>query len=261
MAVCPAPRTVTTTKAKTNVTYTVTATDNCSPSPTITCTPPSGAAFPLGSNLVSCSAVDAAGNTGACNFTVTAQLPVPRATTAKVRQVFTLTLPFTLLKGTSRCRRGSVRAPASVAFTPASNDIQCTPHRPALDPSTCAVTVRCTSRSPGSFTVSAALVGTSDTSDPGQELTVVPRSTVRNRGRGSAWCRFCRQPAGTYCQVFGCLPQRVQLSTHKRPSTQCGCGGSCSKQTTLLAVLTSSMMPSTHAMCFVRDSAWKGTTC
>ncbi len=43
--------------------------DNC-PNPTVSCDPPSGSLFPLGSSTVECIVVDAAGNMAACSFTV-----------------------------------------------------------------------------------------------------------------------------------------------------------------------------------------------
>ena len=50
--------------------YTVNATDNL-PGVTITCTPPSGSVFPVGTSQVTCVARDAAGNTATCVFNVT----------------------------------------------------------------------------------------------------------------------------------------------------------------------------------------------
>jgi predicted alpha/beta superfamily hydrolase len=49
-----------------------TVSDNCDPHPTVTCTPASGSAsFPIGVTTVVCQAVDAAGNSNSCSFTVT----------------------------------------------------------------------------------------------------------------------------------------------------------------------------------------------
>ena len=45
------------------VNFTVTATDAVDPNPTVSCTPQSGATFPLGTTSVSCTASDASGNT------------------------------------------------------------------------------------------------------------------------------------------------------------------------------------------------------
>ena len=69
---CPGNKTVTAAPGKKTaiVTYAVTATDNCSPV-TVTCTPPSGSSFPIGTTPVSCSAKDPSNNTASCGFTVT----------------------------------------------------------------------------------------------------------------------------------------------------------------------------------------------
>jgi hypothetical protein len=46
------------------------ATDNC-PGVTVACSPESGSSFPVGMTFVTCTATDAAGNTGSCTFTAT----------------------------------------------------------------------------------------------------------------------------------------------------------------------------------------------
>ena len=56
-------------QASASVAYSVSASDNVG-LPTITCTPPSGSAFPVGGLTVSCQARDVAGNTNACYFGV-----------------------------------------------------------------------------------------------------------------------------------------------------------------------------------------------
>jgi len=52
------------------VNFAPTAADNCSPV-TITCNPPSGSSFPIGTTSVSCSATDSYHNLASCSFTVT----------------------------------------------------------------------------------------------------------------------------------------------------------------------------------------------
>jgi alpha-D-ribose 1-methylphosphonate 5-triphosphate synthase subunit PhnG len=59
-----------TSPAGTSVTYTVTATDDLDPSPTLTCTPLSGGAFPIGDTTVACTTTDAAGNVATASFSV-----------------------------------------------------------------------------------------------------------------------------------------------------------------------------------------------
>jgi uncharacterized repeat protein (TIGR01451 family) len=68
------------------VSFTVTATDN-SGSATVSCNPPSGSTFPVGTTTVNCVATDPAGNKSACSFTVTVndnQKPVITAPPAVV---------------------------------------------------------------------------------------------------------------------------------------------------------------------------------
>jgi hypothetical protein len=53
------------------VNYTATATDDVDPAPAVTCTPPSGSLFPVGTTTVTCQATNAAGLTAAGSFDVT----------------------------------------------------------------------------------------------------------------------------------------------------------------------------------------------
>lgn len=59
------------------VTYTATAADLVDGPVGVTCTPPSGATFPLGTTTVHCSASDARGNSAGGTFTVTVEEPPP----------------------------------------------------------------------------------------------------------------------------------------------------------------------------------------
>jgi hypothetical protein len=67
----PADITVTaTSRLGARVSYVATATDNVDPHPTVSCAPPSGAQFPIGSTTVSCTARDASGNQSQGSFHV-----------------------------------------------------------------------------------------------------------------------------------------------------------------------------------------------
>jgi HYR domain len=81
---CPTDRTVTATSGSgAIVNFSPTATDNCSTLIT-SCTPASGATFPLGTTAVTCTATDGAGLQDTCGFSVHV-LPVPFTTvSAKV---------------------------------------------------------------------------------------------------------------------------------------------------------------------------------
>lgn len=69
---CPDDITVVTEAGECGATVTFTAdvTDNC-PGATISCNPPSGTFFPVGTTVVTCTATDAADNTAECTFNVT----------------------------------------------------------------------------------------------------------------------------------------------------------------------------------------------
>jgi Fibronectin type III domain/HYR domain len=56
------------------VTYTATAIDNADPAPVVSCSPVSGSRFPVGADVVSCTAADASGNKSSGRFTVTVNL-------------------------------------------------------------------------------------------------------------------------------------------------------------------------------------------
>jgi hypothetical protein len=66
---CPSNIVVLTCTTNVVVNYQVVATDNQGP-PIVVCSPPSGSSFPLGTNLVYCTATDACGNTTNCQFYV-----------------------------------------------------------------------------------------------------------------------------------------------------------------------------------------------
>jgi hypothetical protein len=58
-----------------HVYYSVSARDDTDPSPVISCSPPSGALFPIGRTIVTCSATDAAGNRATASFEVRVKRP------------------------------------------------------------------------------------------------------------------------------------------------------------------------------------------
>ncbi|HEX6132074.1 MAG TPA: HYR domain-containing protein, partial [Actinomycetota bacterium] len=77
----PAPITVEADSAAgTVVTYAASATDVVDGSVAVTCSPASGSTFAVGATTVTCTATDAAGNTGSRSFTVTVRGPVALAT-------------------------------------------------------------------------------------------------------------------------------------------------------------------------------------
>lgn len=78
MLVLPSPITTEATSASgAMVTFVATATDLVSGSVVVTCVPPSGSTFPIGTTTVNCSASDAAGNPATGSFTVTVRDSTP----------------------------------------------------------------------------------------------------------------------------------------------------------------------------------------
>ena len=86
-------------------TFSATATDAVDASPTITCTPPSGSTFPLGTTTVTCTATDDSSNANSASFTVTVN--------AAATTVSTPIVPSTSLVG------GSLTATATLTRTSA----------------------------------------------------------------------------------------------------------------------------------------------
>jgi hypothetical protein len=138
------------------VTFTATAVDDIDGALTPTCSPASGATFPLGATTVTCSATDAAGNTGTASFAVTVVDTTPPA----------LTVPAPI------AATASGPAGTAVTFTASAVDLVDGAVVPACVPASGSVfplgptTVTCTatdSRSNSaskSFTVTVTLVDT-----------------------------------------------------------------------------------------------------
>jgi hypothetical protein len=76
------------------VTYTATATDSVSGARAVTCTPPSGNIFPIGTSTVNCTAVDGAGNSVGGSFEVLVQ-----AAAAQVSRLTVTVQSFNLAQG------------------------------------------------------------------------------------------------------------------------------------------------------------------
>jgi hypothetical protein len=126
------------------VNYTVTATDpdDASSALTITCAPPSGSTFPVGTTTVNCTAKDPAGNSSSGSFTVTVN---PPDTTAP-----TLTLPADITTNATN-QSGKV-----VTYTVTATD---------PDDASSALTITCTPTSGSTFPVGTTTVNCT-ASDP-----------------------------------------------------------------------------------------------
>ena len=93
------------------VTYTrPTATDVASSdNPTVTCTPASGSAFPIGTTVVNCSAADAAGNSASVTFSVTVVDTLSPSLTPRPTNSFRRTTCPARLRWASGCAPDSAR--------------------------------------------------------------------------------------------------------------------------------------------------------
>jgi hypothetical protein len=115
-----------------------------------TCSPASGSTFPLGTTTVTCSATDAAGNTGNNSFTVTVQ-----DTTAP-----TLTLPSNMTVSATSAAGAVVTFSASASdLVDGSVAVTCTPasgstFAPGTTTVNCSATDAAGNEASGSFTVS-----------------------------------------------------------------------------------------------------------
>jgi uncharacterized repeat protein (TIGR01451 family) len=147
-------------------------TDNC-PGRVTTCTPPSGATFPLGVTPVSCRVTDAANNTASCSFTVT------------VRD----TQPPTLL------------CPANVVITPSPG--QCSPAvsypAPTVSDNLPGATVACVPPSGSSFPLGTSTVTCNATDTAGNTARCSFTVTV---GGGQPQARITI-PGGRTAVEFG----------------------------------------------------------
>ncbi|HXG93318.1 MAG TPA: HYR domain-containing protein [Blastocatellia bacterium] len=149
------------------VSYNPSATDNCSLA-SITCSPPSGSVFPVGTTTVTCTATDSAGNSSSAAFTVTVADNQPPV----------ISCPADLMKATARIGDTSV----AVSFQlPAASDncsdvtVSCNPSPGSTFP-VGATVVNCTASdragnvSSCSFTVSVFDVFLKDDGDSGKTL-------------------------------------------------------------------------------------------
>ncbi|HVF06123.1 MAG TPA: HYR domain-containing protein [Frankiaceae bacterium] len=99
--------------------FTATASDAVSPV-TPACTPASGATFALGATPVSCTATDAAGNTGSASFTVTVVDTTPPALTMPADQLLEATGPGGAAASYEPAAVDAVDGTVPVSCTPAS---------------------------------------------------------------------------------------------------------------------------------------------
>ncbi|MBI3949178.1 MAG: HYR domain-containing protein [Acidobacteria bacterium] len=176
VATCPANITQGTDPGVCNavVSFTATVTDNC-PGATISCTPPSGSTFPLGTTTVTCTATDAADNTATCSFTVTVfddEAPVltcpANITQANDPGQCGAVVTYTPATATDNCDTGVAVTctPASGSFFPVgTTTVTCSATDTAGNTGTCSFTVTVNDTEAPTVTCPADIT---DSNDPGQ---------------------------------------------------------------------------------------------
>ncbi|WP_085994307.1 HYR domain-containing protein [Oceanobacillus senegalensis] len=187
------------------VTYTEpTVTDNCTVV-TFSCTPASGSFFPVGTNTVTCTATDAAGNTAECTFTVTVNDTEPPEITCPDDIVVNndpgecgaiVTFPDPIVQ--DNCPNSTVACtPSSGSFFPVGmTTVECTATDASGNSSdSCSFEVTVHDTEPPRISCSSDLLVEVD---PGEEGTVVtyPDPTVTDNCPGVTFS--CSPPSGTF---------------------------------------------------------------
>jgi hypothetical protein len=129
------------------VTYSTSSSDIVDGAVPVTCAPASGSTFHVGSTSVSCSAVDAHGNTATSSFTVSVQdtvapqLTVPKAVSVKAKHAIRVSFPT--------AARDAVSGKVAVHCTPASGSL----FKPGATKVTCSAVDDAGNRATKTFTV------------------------------------------------------------------------------------------------------------
>ena len=101
-------------------TYTASAADAVDGDAIASCTPPTGATFPLGTTTVTCTATDTRGNTGTTNFLVTVADTTPPAITVPANTTMEATGATGALVSFSASATDAVDGAVATTCTPAS---------------------------------------------------------------------------------------------------------------------------------------------
>ena len=149
VANCPAPITVGNDPGLCSavVDFVATASDNC-PGASIACIPPSGSTYAIGTTMVTCTATDAASNTGTCNFNVTVNdTEAPSLLCPSNIQTIALTsagrvVNYSVPMATDNCGAAVMCAPApGSTFATGTNFVTCSATDGANNATNCQFTV------------------------------------------------------------------------------------------------------------------------
>jgi len=171
------------------ISYSAGAADAGSPVP-VSCSPASGASFPLGTTHVSCSATDGAGNTSTGGFDVTVadttppKLSLPGNITAGVNGASTKVVTFSATASDGSIALTASCAPASGSGFPLGTTTV-----------SCSATDAAGNSTSGTFTVTVQ-----DTTPPAVSITSAPGGTTNSNAAAIA---FTASEGTTSCQLDG----------------------------------------------------------
>ncbi len=171
-----------------------TASDNCSGVGSPVCNPPSGSAFPQGVTTVNCTVTDAAGNSSACQFTITVNDDEPPSMTCPSDILFITpgasdscgTVNYATSKPSDNCSVDSVvcSPPSGHCFPLGITTVTCTATDAAGNSAQCSF--RITVQNPCTITCPAPIVKTNDAGQCGAVATFAPTTT--GGGCGTVSC-------------------------------------------------------------------------
>ena len=143
-----------------SVGYTLpTASDNVDPSPSVSCSPPPGSTFPIGTTAVTCTATDSSGNNASQSFNVTVQDSTAPTISTPGTQLVEATGPGGAAASYTVTVIDNVDPNPSLSCTPGSGStfplgsttVNCTAHDAANNTSTASFAVTVADTTPPSF--------------------------------------------------------------------------------------------------------------
>jgi len=149
----------------THVTFSASALDNKDGSVSPICSPASGAAFGLGTTPVTCSATDAAGNTGMCSFSVTVQDTTAPSVTCPANIVTactgggsaTVSFSASALDACDGVLTATCSPPSGSSFTLGTTPVNCSATDSSSHQGTCSFNVTVADTTPPTITCSPNL--------------------------------------------------------------------------------------------------------
>jgi M6 family metalloprotease-like protein len=218
------------------VSFTATATDAVAPpNPVVTCALPSGSTFPLGLNTVTCSATDAAGNTGTNSFTINVHDTTPPVVTVPANMIVEATGPTG--------RVVSFSATATDIVAPLNPVVTCVPPSGSTFPLG-VTTVNCSATdTAGNTGTNSFTIQVRDTTPP--TLTLPANMTVTAINPAGAVVTFSATATDTVAPlnpVVTCVPPSG--STFPLGVTTVNCSASDTAGNTANGFFTISVVPS-----------------